>query len=200
MKELTVESRWKRVKMIWAGFLCYTLLAMLLTGLSQFMNHGVVFVISMVLYLMLLSGFVIACALRNGNDPAVRSHLSRQIYVFLVFSILYILFMYSFFFYMLNPVGYRGGLPLGLILFVFVVFTFLLATSLFGVIRSRYHAPLGSTTTLVFITLMIVAGAVALGLIIQSFSLRQIIGVIAGFAMLGLIATLCVKKRQELKR
>ena len=199
MKELTVESRWKRVKLIWAGFLCYALLAMLLTGLSQFMNHGVVFVISIVLYLMLLSGFVTACALRNGNDPAVRSHLSRQIYVFVVFSILYILFLYSFFFYMLNPVGYRA-MPLILIIFVFVVFTFLLATSLFGVIRSRYHAPLGSTATLVFITFMIVAAAVAIGLIIQSFALRQVIGVIAGLAMLGLIATLCVKKRQELKR
>jgi hypothetical protein len=202
MKELSTDSRWTRVKFIWIGFIACALIAMLITSLFVYMSSTVYLVLMAVLYLALLGGGISAGAFRNGNDPAIRSHLSRHLYVLILFSFLYVALLIAAY-----PVLFTSyphyGIDAGSIAFAFIgciPWIILFSLSLFGVIRAHYQATLGSTRTLIFIILMIVCTLLAVllfGLVMMS---RDPVFALALPVFIGLIVALSLKKREELKR
>jgi len=153
MKEVTVDQQWKRVQLIWVVFSGYVFISALLFALSSHIHGSVYQIISVVLYFSIVGCAIASCAFRHGSDVAVLSHYSRQVFIFLLYSVLYWVWKFAYFSMISSLSAYKLSKIADQIYvmngFGYAIKMLLFAVSLYGLLRARDHIRLGSTRRIV---------------------------------------------------
>ncbi len=99
MTEKSLDTRWKRVEWIWLIFAGSVFVSALVVALSHMVDaesQQLFQLYRILIYFLLLAAGIAAFAFRHGTDSAVLSHHGRQGFIFVVYSVLLIVWQIIF--------------------------------------------------------------------------------------------------------
>lgn len=162
---------------IWLIFSAYVFITALIFALSSHINQSVYQVISVVLYFSIVGCAIASCAFRHGSNVAVLSHYSRQVYIFILYSVLYWIWNFAFFAMISSPAVHKlSAVVLNQIYLMsavgYGIKMLLFTVSIYGLLRARDHISLGRTRPIIKLTLIILAIVYAIAMVIMLLNTR----------------------------